>query len=72
MLLQSKVLLRLYDKMVTKALGKMKSGISACPSDIIVEMLKAAGSKGINFLRELIISVVKHGKIPDDWEMSLS
>ena len=36
----------------------------------IVEMLKAAGSKGIDFLRELIISVVKHGKIPEDWEMS--
>ena len=33
-------------------------------------MLKAAGRKGINFLRELIISVVKHGKIPEDWEMS--
>ena len=58
------------DKMVTKALAKMKSGKSAGPSGIIVEMLKAAGSKGINFLRELIISVVKHGKIPDDWEMS--
>ena len=31
-------------------------------------MLKAVGSKGIDFL--LIISVVKHGKIPEDWEMS--
>ena len=58
------------DKMVTKALAKMKSGKSAGPSGIIVEMLKAAGSKGIDFLRELIISVVKHGKIPEDWEMS--
>ena len=58
------------DKMVTKALAKMKSGKSAGPSGIIVEMLKAVGSKGIDFLRELIISVVKHGKIPEDWEMS--
>ena len=33
-------------------------------------MLKAAGSKGIVFLRELTKSVVKHGKIPEDWEMS--
>ena len=55
--------------MVTKALAKMKSGKSAGPSAIIVEMLKAAGSKGIDFLRELIISVVKHGKIPEDWEL---
>ena len=58
------------DKMVTKALAKMKSGKSAGPSGIIVEMLKAAGSKGIDFLCEIIISVVKHGKIPEDWEMS--
>ena len=50
------------DQMVTKALAKMKSGKSAGPSGIIVEMLKAAGSKGIDFLRELIIYVVKHGK----------
>ena len=41
------------DKMVTKALAKMKSGKSAGPSGIIIEMLKAAGSKGIDFLREL-------------------
>ena len=58
------------DKMVTKALAKMKSGKSAGPSGIIVEMIKAAGSKGIDFLRELIKSVGKHGKIPEEWEMS--
>ena len=56
--------------MVNKALAKMKSGKAAGPSGIIVEMLKAAGSKGIVFLRELTKSVVKHGKIPEDWEMS--
>ena len=50
--------------MVTKALAKMKSGKAAGPSGIIVEMLKAAGSKGIVFLRELTKSVVKHGKNP--------
>ena len=58
------------DEMVIKALGRMKSGKAAGPSGIIVEMLKAAGSKAIEFLRELITSVVKHGKIPEDWEMS--
>ena len=58
------------DEMVTKALAKMKSGKAAGPSGIVVEMLKAAGSKGIVFLCELTKSVVKHGKIPEDWEMS--
>ena len=58
------------DEMVIKALGRMKSVKAAGPSGIIVEMLKAAGSKAIEFLRKLITSVVKHGKIPEDWEMS--
>ena len=57
------------DEMVTKVVAKVNSGVFAGPSGIIVEMLKAAGSKGIDFLCELIISVVKHGKIPEDWEM---
>ena len=57
--------LPITDKMVTKALAKKFAG----PSGIIVETLKAAGSKGIDFLCELIKSVVKHGKIPEDWEM---
>ena len=35
------------DEMVTKALAKMKSGKAAGPSGIIVEMLKAAGNKGL-------------------------
>ena len=54
------------DEMVTKVLAKIKSSKAAG----IVEMLKAAGSEGIVFLRELTKSVVKHGKIPEDWEMS--
>ena len=47
----------------------MKPGKAAGPNSIIVEMLKAVSSKGIEFLHELIISVVKHGKIPEEWEM---
>ena len=62
--------LGITDKMVSAALNKMKCGKAAGPSGIITEMLKAAGTKAIEFLRELIIAVVKHGKIPMDWEMS--
>ena len=58
------------EEKVIKALGKMKSGKAGGPSGIIVEMLKAAGQTGITFLRELITSVMIHGKIPEDWEMS--
>ena len=58
------------DDMVIKALKKMKSGKASSPSGIIVEMLKAAGKKGIDFLRELTTSVIMNGKIPEDWELS--
>ena len=58
------------DAMIIKALNKMKSGKAAGPSGIVVEMLKSAGQKGIDFLRELTISVVVNGKIPEDWELS--
>ena len=56
--------------MVIVELGKMKSCKAAGLSGIIVDMLKVAGDTGITFLRELITSVVTHGKIPEDWEKS--
>ena len=58
------------DEMVTKALAKKKLDKSSGPSGIIVEMLKTTGSKYIDFLRQPIKSFVKHGKIPEDWEIS--
>ena len=48
----------------------MKGIKAAGPSDIITEMLNTVGAKSIEFLRELIIAVVKHCKFPDDWEMT--
>ena len=48
----------------------MKGIKAAGPSCIITEMLNTVGAKGIEFLRELIIAVVKHSKFPDDWEMT--
>ena len=56
--------------MVSKALSRIKSGKAAGPSGIVIEMLKAAGLSGIEFLRELTISIVRNGRIPQDWELS--
>ena len=57
-------------EVVFKALGKMKSGKAAGPPGIIVEMLKSVGRKGMEVLRQLFSSVIKDGKISEDWEMS--
>merc|ERR1712121_463041 len=51
-------------------LSKTRKKYMDLSSKIITEMLKAAGAKGIEFLRELITAVVKFGKIPEDWELS--
>ena len=50
--------------------GKMKSGKTAGPSGIVVEMLKSTGSKGIEHLRKMIVTVVKNVRIPEDWKLS--
>merc|ERR1712121_605790 len=51
-------------------LSKTRKKYMDLSSKIITEMLKAAGAKGIEFLRELITAVVKFGKIPEGWELS--
>ena len=52
--------------MVKKAISKMKSGKAAGPSDIVVEMIKAAGDTGATMIRDLATAIVRDGKVPPD------
>ena len=56
---------------VSKIIDAMKNRKAAGPTLIVVEMLKASGSAGAMLVRDLIESIVKHGKIPSDWELSI-
>jgi len=51
--------------------GKSKSGKSASPSDMVVEMLKATGVAGKHWVIDVCNCIVKEGCIPDDWRRSL-
>ena len=44
--------------MVKKAISKMKSGKAACPSGIVVEMIKAAGDTGASMIRDLATAII--------------
>ena len=43
--------------MVKKAISKMKSGIAAGPSGIVVEMIKAAGDTGATMIQDLATAI---------------
>ena len=49
----------------------MKSGKAAGPSDIVVEMIKAAGDTGATMIRDLATAIIRDGKVPTDWEESI-
>ena len=48
----------------------MKAGKAGGPSEVVGEMLKAAGKKVIKRLTELCNQVVREGAIPREWELS--
>ena len=55
---------------VKVAIKKAKSGKAPGPSDVVGEMLKAAGDVGIQWMTDLCNAVVSEGKIPEDWRKS--
>ena len=56
--------------MVKKAISKMKSGKAACPSGIVVEMIKAAGDTGATMIHDLAAVIICDCKVPTDWEQN--
>jgi hypothetical protein len=52
---------------VSAAVKKMKSNKAAGPSGVVADMLKAAGDAGSIWATDVCNSVVKEGKIPQDW-----
>ena len=51
---------------VVKALGKMKGGKAAGPSEVSVEMIAASGENGIDVMVELCQSVLDGRGMPDE------
>ena len=58
--------------MVKKAVSQMKVGKALGPSGIVVEMIWAAGNAGVSMIGDLTAANIWDGKVPSDWEHSLS
>ena len=56
---------------VVKALGKMKAGKAAGPSEVSVQMIAASGEIRIDVMVELCQSVLDGRGMPDEWALSV-
>ena len=56
---------------VAAAIKRLKIGKTAGPTDVVSEMMKAAGGFGSRWISDLITNIVKEGCIPDDWRKSI-
>ena len=48
----------------------MKVSKAPGPSDIVVEMIRAADDMGASMIRDLAAAIIGNGKVPSDWEQS--
>jgi hypothetical protein len=55
---------------VRKSIAKMKCNKASGPSEVVSDMLKAAGESCVPWVTDLCNAIVKEGKIPEDWNMS--
>ena len=53
-----------------KAISKINKGKAADPSDIEMEMIKAAGDIGATIIHHLTAPIIHDGKVPAYWEQS--
>ena len=58
--------------MVKTAISKMKAGKGPGPSDIVVEMIRAAGDTGPSMIRDLAVAIIRDGRVPSNWEQSFT
>ena len=52
---------------VRAALKKMKSCKAAGPSGVVADMIKAAEDAGTTWVKDVCNSVIREGRIPQDW-----
>ena len=56
--------------MVKKAISQMMAGKAPGPSGTVMEMIRAAGDMGASMIHDLAAAIIRHGKVPSDWEQS--
>ena len=62
--------LYITEKMISKAIAKMKTGKVAEPSGIVIEMIRSAGKEIIKSITNLANIIINEGRAPSDWHLS--
>jgi len=61
---------RISEEEVREAINESKTGKSSGPTEVVVEMIRAAGEQGVKWMTEICNEVIRSGKVPDDWKFS--
>ena len=56
--------------MMKKVISQVKLGKAAGPSEVVIEMTRAAVDTCVTMIRDLVIAIIRCGKVPADWEQS--
>jgi hypothetical protein len=61
---------RITEEEVENAIRKLKCRKAGGPTELVGDVLRAAGKTGVSLMTEICNLIVKEGKIPADWELS--
>ncbi len=61
---------RISEMEVREAINESKTGKARGLTEVVVEMIRAAGEQGVKWMTEICNEVVRSGKVPEDWKSS--
>jgi len=61
---------RISEREVREAINESKTGKASGPTEVVVEMIRAAGEQGVKWMTDICNEVVRSGKVPEDWKSS--
>ena len=56
---------------VKKAIQKMKTGKASGPSEVSIELIKALGKEGEEYMSSLLKEIWENEEMPDEWRKSV-
>lgn len=57
---------------IRKAIKASKKGNAAGRTGIVVDIIEAAGEAGVSWMTDLCNAIIREGKIPEDWQESIT
>ena len=61
---------RISEEEVRTAINESKTGKASGPTEVVIEMIRAADKQGVKWMTEICNEVIRSGKVPEDWKLS--